>query len=338
MESFKISPTIGGCILVPKNPDNHPLLSQLLEGDPVSERIDCAVAELVLSIRDVAKRMNLGVRVCGARKCPTVQLWEKPAVAAEPVLHPFEDAGEYAGQWGITDLYEDQEKALVAVLASGAPFDTEWYGAKKEIEYGRISRARRNGPILVQARDCSMDEALELADTAVWRASGGNKVCGSGRQHLANLGLSDQDIETVLEDLAEASEIGDDWSTERGSVLHWKSGLARIKKKLDEMMSECNAESTQVYEGFVELTAERLKAIRRILDVSCFSCKYFLKSDIKPGVPQGNPDQCRHPTFHVLLSANPAFPFKRGCKFYEAKARRVLPVDESEEDSGFEDE
>lgn len=40
--------------------------------------------------------------------------------------------------WGLTDLYPEKEAALKAALESGEPFDTGWYGSKKEIASGRV--------------------------------------------------------------------------------------------------------------------------------------------------------------------------------------------------------
>lgn len=40
--------------------------------------------------------------------------------------------------WGLTDWYPENEAALAAALAEGAPFDTGWYSSKKEIASARI--------------------------------------------------------------------------------------------------------------------------------------------------------------------------------------------------------
>lgn len=42
-------------------------------------------------------------------------------------------------KWGLTDWYEEKEKALARAIKAGKPFDTGWYGSKKEIASGRIS-------------------------------------------------------------------------------------------------------------------------------------------------------------------------------------------------------
>jgi hypothetical protein len=40
--------------------------------------------------------------------------------------------------WGLSDWYPENEAALAAALADGAPFDTGWYSSKKEIASARI--------------------------------------------------------------------------------------------------------------------------------------------------------------------------------------------------------
>ena len=327
MEVFNVVSLENGSTLVPQNPENHPLLTKLLHGKPIPEYIKFPVEEVVRRIHSVAKRENLGVRVCGSRKRPTVQVWEKPArPPEEPVLKPFASKGSYGAQWGVTDIYEELEKELAAAIASGAPFDTEWYGAKKEIEYARVSRERRNGPILVQVRDCGLDEARDLADTKVWWVAGGNKVCDSGWDHLAKLGLCDEDIEAVLDDLADASDIGDDWCAEREATIHWKSGLPRILAKMDELMADAYAETKDASNSFNKIAALTLKSLRKTLGVSCYTCKHFSKGCGDSRSHPGEPDECGHPKYYMLLSQNKAFPFERGCKFYEAKVRRSTPL------------
>lgn len=55
---------------------------------------------------------------------------------------------------GISDWYEEKEKALEAALASGADFDTGWYSSKKEIASGRIFRS---GDVITCEASCSDD-------------------------------------------------------------------------------------------------------------------------------------------------------------------------------------
>lgn len=41
-------------------------------------------------------------------------------------------------KWGLTDWYEEKQKALVRAIKRGKPFDTGWYASKKEIASGRV--------------------------------------------------------------------------------------------------------------------------------------------------------------------------------------------------------
>jgi len=43
-------------------------------------------------------------------------------------------------KWGISDFYEEKERALRAALAGGRDFSTGWYSSKKEIASGCVSR------------------------------------------------------------------------------------------------------------------------------------------------------------------------------------------------------
>ena len=76
-----------------------------------------------------------------------------------PALEGFAENGD-ASKWGLTDLYEEDEKILRDAIASGERFDTGWVGCKKEIRSMRISRDEK---ICVQCH-AEMDSALEQLD------------------------------------------------------------------------------------------------------------------------------------------------------------------------------
>lgn len=63
-------------------------------------------------------------------------------------IKAFDDA-YYAAKWGISDLYTDCRQALEEAIGKPDDFTTGWFGAKKEIEYGRITR--EDGVYLIQA-------------------------------------------------------------------------------------------------------------------------------------------------------------------------------------------
>lgn len=69
--------------------------------------------------------------------------------------------GEYASKWGISDFYEEAEKDLREILASGEDFDTGSFGCKKEINYASIKR--EDGVIEIEVT-CCMDDLWEQED------------------------------------------------------------------------------------------------------------------------------------------------------------------------------
>lgn len=82
-----------------------------------------------------------------------------------------EKTGWYASKWGVSDFYEEAEKALREALASGEDFDTGWFDCKKEINSGRI--VREDGEITVSVT-CSIDDLWESDDLiydALWEVA-----------------------------------------------------------------------------------------------------------------------------------------------------------------------
>ena len=82
-----------------------------------------------------------------------------------------ENTGCYASKWGLSDFYEEAEKSLRDVLASGEDFDTGWFGCKKEIDYAQI--VRDGGKIMISVA-CHMDDLWEQDDLiydALWEVS-----------------------------------------------------------------------------------------------------------------------------------------------------------------------
>ena len=77
-----------------------------------------------------------------------------------PHLEDFASNGD-ACKWGLTDLYERNEKILRKAIESGERFDTGWVGCKKEIRSMRI--CRDDDGMIVEC-SASMDSALEELD------------------------------------------------------------------------------------------------------------------------------------------------------------------------------
>ena len=87
--------------------------------------------------------------------------------------------------WGLTDWYPEKEAALRAAFESGEPFDTGWYGSKKEIASARIRMENGTLKIEVSVSDdddteghgrveralpCTMDDIAADIDKA-WGAA-----------------------------------------------------------------------------------------------------------------------------------------------------------------------
>ncbi len=144
MEKFSIKQGINGWFTIPADPNHHPLLSRLHEDgeDRGEEGKDWKVTDpcqwesleqgLVL-IRETAERNGMSVQFCGnLKRAPVAILRELPK--PEKPLRIFEGLhGMDGAKWGVSDFYEEYETALRDAIGSGAPFDTGWYGVKKEI-------------------------------------------------------------------------------------------------------------------------------------------------------------------------------------------------------------
>ncbi len=76
-----------------------------------------------------------------AKVIKVVAFWDKPkdrfAAPKDIPLIPEFQSGDGA-HCGLADWYPEKEKALAAALATGKPFDTGWYGSKKEIASARV--------------------------------------------------------------------------------------------------------------------------------------------------------------------------------------------------------
>lgn len=349
MEKFYIRRTIAGYILIPADRQDHPLLTQLIGGrgnEWISKRLPWESLEYGLDLlKRTARKYGLSMQVCGnQRKNPTVILRKLPRGAEPKPIDVFSGlSGRYAARWGASDLYEEYEPRLRDAVATGKPFDTRWYGAKKEIVWARVSRKRTHGPILVEASQC-MDDSRDLVDTAFWDAAGGNAYCDSGADALEKHGLSEDEWIAAVDDIIEQTGLAEDPYTDdpdeildhiigmmegameedgnclQDSVtLHWKSGFDRVIDALDTCESNTRQALDALYARVVAACKEKLKAIREEKGASCETCKFF-----HPAIPETracpeDPADCGHPKHFALLSANKYFPFARGCKFWEKK-------------------
>lgn len=338
-EIFKVSRGIAGWHVIPADPQCHPLLARLFGHEPGPDGKEPQTADWdelrqplpwssledgLKRIRNSAQRAGVGVRICGnLKRKPTVLLWRLPKVAPDPVMRAFAGLHGDAAKWGVTDFYEEHEKAFRDALASRMPFDTGWYGVKKEIQTGRVFRERRGGRLALEV-SASMDDWPDLVDTAVWEAAGKQLGAASGFDTLLHLGLSEADAERWMEDyvtalLASGSELGEGNSwTERGS-LSGQAGFDRIAQELNTLMDRCGATLEAEYRALVEDCRTRIAELKLELGVSCRNCKHFHGAI---GASQRSPEEpadCAHPKYFALLSANPSFPFEHGCKFWTAR-------------------
>lgn len=336
VETFTISQGISGWFLIPAAAEHFPLLTRLYgeEGTTcpdVRQPLDwSSLAEGLELLRRVARSHHLAMRVCGnVKRRPLVQVWELAAPRRESMVKVFEGPalrGD-AAKWGVSDFYEAHEAALRAALASRKPFTTGWYGVKKEIQSGRIWRERTNGPVFIEV-SASMDEWPDLVDTAVWKAMGKQLGSSGGHDTLVKLGLSEVEadawVERVVDGQASYSELGEGNSVSRTDRLAYNVSYATLCNRLDAAVYNCEQELRSVFEGLAEYCKELLETTKRERGASCSNCRHF-----HAGIPEdrGNPAEppdCGHPRYFALLSANKAFPFQHGCKFWEA--RWPLPV------------
>lgn len=332
MEKFQFELDLNGWYLMPENPKNCPLLRELhgLEGDSfeyleLPPTIDWdSVEEGMVRIREIAFGMGMTVQFCGnLKKRPIGILRKKPGLILPEPVKVFEGMGMDSAKWGVSDFYDEEREALKAAIASGEAFDTKWYSVKKEIQSGRVRRERYHGPIHIEI-SCAMDEDRDLVDTAFWRAAGGNPYCGSGWEALAKHGLTESEIDQVIDEMAEANELGEDNCAYRDTVLHWKCGFDKVCDTLDELCDQAEKELNNWYESTVESCKWKLEVIRDNRESSCKNCKLCREGAYASAGDYEYAADCRHPKHGVLLTRNPHFPFERGCKFWEAKKQPAI--------------
>lgn len=318
IEMVRIVRTVGGCFLQPQDATNHPLLTEL-HGDAqdVGKFVEGTIPDLLAEVRDIAKGMGISVQVCGNRKtAPVLYLRRKAKAIRETPAMVFAGLGGDAAHWGLSDFYDENAQALRQVLACGQAFDTGWFTAKKEIQTGRISRLRRNGPICVEV-SVEMDEGADLVDTAIWKAAGGNAYSDGGFDALTKLGLSEARAYKLIDHLA--NDLGGISSESDSCIRHWKTGYNTLLKSLDELTDGCGKTLEDAFEGLVDQCKFVIKGLREEANASCLNCKMF-----SPGIPESrhdpaDPADCGHPKYYALLSANKYFPFQRGCKYWTSK-------------------
>jgi len=319
-EIARIKRVEGGLFIEPQDADNCPLLVQLYHGD-ASEIgqviIDMTLDELVENVKQVAPKEGLSLVVCGNVKTePVLSMKARRVKPQEPMHLIFGDLRGDGAKWGVADFYDENEAALRAAIKGRMPFDTGFYGVKKEIQSARVWRSARNGPIRITV-SCEMDDPIDLVDTALWRAFGGNATCVCGSDALAKLGFSDDEADKSMVFLADGFQPQTTESDE--ATLHWKTGFDGVCKALDLLADGCDSTLKQTYEELVEYCKEYITGQKRRLGASCLNCKFFQPAIAESRQYPAEVADCGHKKYCALLSANRHFPFAKGCKFWEVK-------------------
>lgn len=171
--------------------------------------------------------------------------------------------GEYAAKWSISDFYDENAAQLQEAIASGNAFNTGWFGAKKEIEYGLIQRDFPGDVIRVHVR-CSMDSDLELVDTAFWKAFGGGDTCTCGRDALAKLGITDDyAAEAIMLDIADVCELGEDNDAEDWTELPATASYEEVINSLDIRAANCRKQLEDWYQVVVDHAKDVITDLRK---------------------------------------------------------------------------
>lgn len=158
-----------------------------------------------------------------------------------------------AAAWGLSDFYKDCEEEIKTVWESGEDFTTD-YGCKKEIHYANIER--RNGTTTVTAR-AYIDELMELIDTAIWRAYGGNDKSSGGYDAVSKIfnldPNTDEDkihdrMQEIADSVCEMYEEGHEASSELPPGATWD----QFVETLDRCETEAATKAEECYQAIVE--------------------------------------------------------------------------------------
>ncbi len=268
VERFKLRRVESGYLVTPLEPAvPGPLLLALFEDDsdalhrplvPAKDVVAWVVGELMVR----ARRLGLLLEPKGRLQDPTLHLSRVEHLAATPeVRQPFAALpGVYAAHWGLTDLYPEHQAALEDALSSGQAFDTGEFGAKKEIEFARVRRETPGGPVEVHVR-CEADDGVALADTAFWRAAGGNAHCDSGEDALLKAGVSPDEVEAELQTLAEAADVGDTNEARQSRLLTESVSMEQMMTVFSELVDLCEAELESRSARMEQLARARLEQL-----------------------------------------------------------------------------
>ncbi|WP_455233051.1 hypothetical protein [Geopseudomonas aromaticivorans] len=260
---FTLAPAAEGFTIAPASAVDGALICRLLGADALSRAWPAPYPSALDALREAGSALfvePLGGYPHRLRLYPEDPFPDWAEV--EPLPNPFGDlVRDYAASWGISDLYEENRARLEAALAAGEPFDTGWFGAKKEIESARLVRAYVGAPVTVEVSS-QMDDDFDLADTAFWSAAGGNEAGSCGADVLGKIGLDEEAIDTELANLVDYWGLGEDNSAIRREALAPDAGIEAAIEALERLAGDCDVELEQLFEALKAFAGLRLEALR----------------------------------------------------------------------------
>lgn len=260
---FRLESLGGGFRIAPLPGSDTTLLYRLrTPADCATPRygiLQMLVGELMME----AHRLGLELQPKGLLDDPLLVLTEAEIQLAVPgVRYPFAElSGRYAAHWGLTDFYPEHAQALRAALASGEALDTGRFGAKKEIQFARIRREVVGGELQIVVW-VEADDGLAQADTAVWKAYGGNDAASCGREALAKLGLSRREAVTELEALAAQAGMGEVVEHRQQTTLPPAATFEQVTACLEQLVDTGEAELEAQTERLTALARERIAILK----------------------------------------------------------------------------
>lgn len=143
----------------------------------------------------------------------------------EPLPPPRSLADDFYdwGSWGVGDIYEDVEKIMRDVIASGDRFTTGWHGWKKELESMCIDRTEDEIIVSVRAYMDDLDDYSIIRD------------CLTGEEEEK---ITEEQYEAIYDVLFEFPE----FSTEEdeSETLPLTATYEEIMAKAEELMGYCH--------------------------------------------------------------------------------------------------
>lgn len=149
---------------------------------------------------------------------------------------------------GLSDLYDDAKEIIQNALDSGENFKVTW-SSKKE---GASAGLRRVGDKLRVSVSASMDEGVDLLDTATWEALGENDYAPSGTDAvMKKFGISFEEASHFFEFLLDGwvefeSEADDD------EEIEFTNDWDAIALTLNKIYDECSERLEEQYKMVVE--------------------------------------------------------------------------------------